>query len=81
MTVTKEIFGDLDEKFNKVLKLLEDSKFDPEDEPFKSKYVARETLLSMKASIENLLKNETSDTNKIKITGMYHGCLSIISNL
>ncbi|XP_044254390.1 KIF-binding protein [Tribolium madens] len=82
MTVSKEIFVDLDEKFNKVLKLLEDSKYDPENQPYVSKYAARETLLSMKASLENVIRTQ-SVSDKIKITAMlgsvylYLGIVSI----
>lgn len=71
MTITKEAFVDLQEKYNKVIKLLEeDSKLDPETEPFLSKYSARQILIGMKANIENLMRNQSTDgQDNIKITG------------
>ncbi|EFA01949.1 KIF-binding protein [Tribolium castaneum] len=69
MTASKEVFVDLEEKFNKVLKLLEDSKYDPENQPFVSKYAASETLVSMKASLENVIETQP-DNDKIKLTAM-----------
>lgn len=68
MTITKESFVDLQEKYNKVIKLMEeDSKFDPETEPYLSKYSARQILISMKASIENLIRTQPSEN--LKLTG------------
>ncbi|XP_072382742.1 KIF-binding protein-like [Diabrotica undecimpunctata] len=59
MTVTKETFVQLQEKYGKVIKLLEeDSKLDPETEPFLSKYSARQILIGMKAQIESLLRGQ-----------------------
>lgn len=75
MTVTKELFGDLQEKYEKVLKLInEDSKHDPETEPFLSKYSARQTLIGMNASLENYLKSTiTSENNEfIKLIGKWN---------
>lgn len=71
MTITKEAFVDLQEKYNKVMKLLEeDSKLDPETEPFLSKYSARQILIGMKANIENLIRNQSVDgQDNIKLTG------------
>lgn len=68
MTITKESFVDLQEKYNKVIKLIEeDSKHDPETEPYLSKYSARQILIGMKAGIENLLRTHPSES--IKLTG------------
>ncbi|KOB74097.1 Uncharacterized protein OBRU01_09902 [Operophtera brumata] len=54
----KEIFNDYKENYSKVRKLLdEDSKNDPENEPYLSKYKAKEILCSMN---ESLLKNTAS---------------------
>ncbi|KAL1489659.1 hypothetical protein ABEB36_013601 [Hypothenemus hampei] len=73
MTINKEAFVDLQEKYQKVVKLLlEDSKTDPENEPYLSKYSARQILIGMKANIENLLRNHTSeDKENLKLTAMY----------
>ncbi|XP_018571716.1 KIF1-binding protein homolog [Anoplophora glabripennis] len=72
MTITKEAFVDLQEKYTKVMKLLEeDSKLDPETEPFLSKYSARQILIGMKANIENLIRNQSTDgQDNVKITAM-----------
>nr|CAH7723830.1 unnamed protein product [Callosobruchus chinensis] len=75
MTIAKETFSDLQEKYAKVKKLLdEDSKLDPQDEPYLSKYSARQILIGMKASVENLLRQhastEESDGFYIKLTAM-----------
>lgn len=70
MTVTKEVFVDLQEKYNKVVKLIkEDSKLDPETDPYLSKYAARQILITMKASLKHLLDNldqEPQVTEKLK---------------
>lgn len=73
MTINKEAFVDLQEKYLKVIKLLlEDSKSDPENEPFLSKYSARQILIGMKANIENLLRNQSSQiAENNKLTAMY----------
>lgn len=71
MTITKEAYVDLLEKYEKVKKLVEeDSKTDPENEPYLSKYIAKPLLIGMKANIENLLRNRTPETKEyVKLTG------------
>lgn len=73
MTIIKESFGDLQEKYQKVQKLLEeDSKQDPETEPFLSKYSARQILIGMHSNIENLIHSEASDSKEfIKLKGEF----------
>lgn len=70
--ITKESYGDLQEKYTKVKKLIEeDSKLDPENEPYLSKYAARQLLIGMKANIENLQRScETDTPEHLKLTGM-----------
>lgn len=72
MTINKEAFVDLQEKYEKVIKLLlEGPKTDPENEPFLSKYSARQILIGMKANIENLMRTHGADTvENIKLTGI-----------
>nr|XP_023018291.1 KIF1-binding protein homolog [Leptinotarsa decemlineata] len=85
MTIKKEVFVDLQEKYEKVIKLLEeDSKLDPETEPYLSKYSARQILIGMKANIENLRRNQSTETMcELKLTAMlgavylYLGMVSI----
>ncbi|KAH1027145.1 KIF-binding protein [Dendroctonus ponderosae] len=73
MLINKEAFTDLQEKYQKVIKLLlEDSKSDPENEPYLSKYSAKQILIGMKANIENLLRNHPAEgPENLKLTGMY----------
>ncbi|CAG9762454.1 unnamed protein product [Ceutorhynchus assimilis] len=73
MTINKEAFVDLEEKYQKVIKLLlEDSKSDPENEPFLSKYSARQILIGMKANLENLMRIQSSGgPESIKLNAMY----------
>jgi hypothetical protein len=71
MTITKEVFVDLHEKYNKVVKLLDESKFDPDNEPYTSKYAAKQILIGMKASLENLLRNQSlENAERIKLIAM-----------
>lgn len=73
MTIIKESFGDLQEKYQKVQKLLEEeSKHDPETEPFLSKYSARQILNGMHLNIENLIQSESSESKDfIKLKGKF----------
>lgn len=63
----KEIVNDFIENYGKVRKLLdEDSKNDPENEPYYSKYKAKEILLNMRDSLNQILNLESSlDGSKI----------------
>ncbi|KAJ8984966.1 hypothetical protein NQ317_007836 [Molorchus minor] len=81
MTITKESFVDLQEKYNKVKKLLEeDSKLDPPNEPHLSKYSARQILIGMKASIENLMRSQSSEgPDTLKLTGAVYLYLGMVS--
>lgn len=62
MTVTKEAYVDLQEKYGKVMKLIKE--VDPEATPYVSKYLAKQELISMKAGIEDLLRKNTDDKSK-----------------
>ncbi|XP_063923241.1 KIF-binding protein isoform X1 [Zophobas morio] len=71
MQMSKEFAVDLGEKYNKVLKLLEDSKFDPPNEPYASKCAAKEILIDMKAKLENTSNNQFSSSSELlKIKAM-----------
>lgn len=81
MGVSKETLVDLQEKYEKVKKLIEeDSKIDPENEPYISKYAARQLLISMKANLEKLL-DQTPDNEKflamLGVTWFYLGLISV----
>lgn len=66
----KEILNDFKENYGKVRKLLdEDSKNDPENEPYLSKYKAREILMNMCESLKKILNSE-SDVDTIKLHAM-----------
>ncbi|XP_055708877.1 KIF-binding protein [Phlebotomus papatasi] len=63
MPVDKEKLSELKERYDKSIRLMEeDSKSDPETEPFRSHYAARDILLEIKAKLEKLLASvEESD--------------------
>lgn len=64
MTVPKEKLTDLKEKYEKAEKLVEeDSKHDPETEPFRSHYAARDILIELQNNLKNLLANYSNDEN------------------
>lgn len=71
MTVTKEAYVDIQEKYGKVMKLIKE--VDPEATPYVSKYLAKQELICMKASIEDLLRKTTDGQSKehVKLRGMY----------
>lgn len=75
MLLTKEIYVDLKEKYDKVQKLiLEDSKQDPPEEPYKSKYAAKTILEGMKVKLNELL-DQSKDEETYKLTTMYSAVL------
>lgn len=66
----KEILNDFKENYGKVRKLLdEDSKNDPENEPYLSKYKAKEILSNMHESLTKLLNSE-SNMDSVKLQAM-----------
>ncbi|XP_053612535.1 KIF-binding protein-like [Plodia interpunctella] len=66
----KEIINDFKENYGKVRKLLdEDSKNDPENEPYLSKYKAKNILTSMRDSLKNVMNTE-SNLDQIKLLAM-----------
>lgn len=73
MGISKENLVDLQEKYERVRKLIkEDSKLDPESEPYKSKYNGRELLLEMDMNAENLIRScQNTDENWEKLIGKY----------
>ncbi|XP_063822758.1 KIF-binding protein-like [Ostrinia nubilalis] len=65
----KEILNDFKENYGKVRKLLdEDSKNDPENEPYLSKYKARDILTNMCDSLKNI--DSESNVDSIKLHAM-----------
>ncbi|XP_067009933.1 KIF-binding protein [Anabrus simplex] len=63
-SVNKEVLIDLQEKYEKVRKLLEeDSKRDPETEPYRSKYAASKILTAMKTKLVKILDDNGSDSS------------------
>ncbi|XP_013183120.2 KIF-binding protein [Amyelois transitella] len=66
----KEIINDFKENYGKVRKLLdEDSKNDPENEPYLSKYKAKEILSSMRDSLKKVINSE-SNLDQTKLLAM-----------
>ncbi|KAG7306104.1 hypothetical protein JYU34_008688 [Plutella xylostella] len=67
---TKETMNDFKENYAKVRKLLdEESKHDPENEPYLSKYKAKEILRNMRDSISKVKSSETT-IDSIKLDAM-----------
>lgn len=67
---SKEIINDFNENYIKIRKLLdEDSKNDPENEPYMSKYKAKSILIGMLANLEKILGNK-SGLDEIKLHAM-----------
>lgn len=63
MGLDKETLVDLQEKYEKVRKLIdEDSKHDPETEPYISKYAARRILTQMKSILTKQLDETVPNT-------------------
>ncbi|GLH13242.1 KIF1-binding protein [Gryllus bimaculatus] len=57
-----EVFKDLEEKYEKVRKLLEeDAKRDPETEPYRSKYLASSLLKDMKCILDKVLDDVNAE--------------------
>lgn len=62
----KEIINDFKENYGKVRKLLdEDSKNDPDTEPYMSKYKAKEILTNMRESLKNMNSGNVLDSSKL----------------
>lgn len=64
-----EVLNDFRENYAKVRKLIdEDSKNDPEDDPYNSYYKAQETLQNMKLALEPLRKRQSEECAVPKMT-------------
>lgn len=62
MTLTKELFSDLKEKYEKTEELIiEKSKLDPPNEPFKSHYEARSILLDISKTIKQHMESHANE--------------------
>lgn len=62
----KEILNDFKENYGKVRKLLDDdSKNDPENEPYFSKYKAKEILANMRESLNNITPETVLESSKL----------------
>ncbi|XP_049868335.1 KIF-binding protein-like [Pectinophora gossypiella] len=67
----KEIINDFKENYGKVRRLLdEESKNDPENEPYSSKYKAKEILSNMRDSLKQVMSSD-SNLDKVKLDAMY----------
>lgn len=70
-SVNKETLTDLEEKYAKVRKLLdESSKLDPETEPYKSKYAAADILKEMQIKLVQILDDNLTEKDRNLITAM-----------
>jgi len=60
----KEKLTDLKECYEKAMKLVEtESKHDPENDPYKSHYAAREMLIEMQNNLKNVLSTLAAEDN------------------
>ncbi|PSN57546.1 KIF1-binding protein [Blattella germanica] len=76
-TIPKEILVDLQEKYDKVRKLLdEDSKRDPVTEPYRSKYTASGILTDMKSILVKVLDDVNSNDSHYL---QYKAMLGVVS--
>lgn len=78
-SVIQETCVDLSEKYEKVCLLLEESKSDPETEPYRSKYVAQKILGEMKTIITNTL--DVIDENNSMYIKMKAMLGAVLANL
>ncbi|XP_046753046.1 KIF-binding protein-like [Diprion similis] len=70
-SVNKEILVDLEEKYVKVRKLLDEhSKLDPESEPYKSKYAAADILKEMQIKLVRILDENITEHDRNIVTAM-----------
>lgn len=77
--VSEDILIDLREKGEKVQKLLEEeSKFDPDTEPYKSKYAARKILSDMKSCLTNLKDSIRSSDHQFLHVEAMHGAVLLL---
>lgn len=81
--VTEDIIIELKEKCEKVQKLLEEeSKHDPECDPYKSKYAAREILCDMKLCLANITDSiPSSDPMFDKTEAMFGAVLLLLGTI
>lgn len=62
MTILKENLSDYKEKYEEAEKLVEeDSKHDPETEPYRSHYAARTILIDLQNNLKNVLNGLSAD--------------------
>lgn len=81
--VSEDIFIDLRERGEKVQKLLEEeSKFDPDTEPYKSKYAAQKILCDMKSCLTNLKDSiRSSDPQFLRVEAMHGAVLLLLGSV
>lgn len=81
--VSEDVFIDLREKGEKVQKLLEEeSKLDPDTEPYKSKYAARKILCDMKSCLSNLKDSiRSSDPRFLHVEAMHGAVLLLLGSV
>ncbi|XP_055688315.1 KIF-binding protein [Lutzomyia longipalpis] len=68
MPVDREKLSCLKERYDKAIQLMEeDSKSDPESDPFRSHYAARDILLEIRGYLEKLLARDDNDDETVLI--------------
>ncbi|XP_063729363.1 KIF-binding protein-like isoform X2 [Symsagittifera roscoffensis] len=64
-----ELVSDCQEKFKVVLELIEGSKNDPEEEPYKSRYAANEILNELKIKLSSAVKGNNGKESHLQPSG------------
>lgn len=68
MSDSKELLTDLKEKYEKSTKLIiEESKLDPQNEPYKSHYAARDILLELAQNIKNYVESANDESSPAEV--------------
>lgn len=77
--VSQDVIIELREKCEKVQNLLEEeSKRDPEDNPYKSKYAAREVLNDMKSRLSNIKDSIPSNDPSFELIENMYGAVMLL---
>lgn len=73
MTISKEFLNDLKEKYKKTEELIiEKSKLDPETEPFKSHYEAKDILVELVRMIKNYIEQNDENVTSEDVETLQH---------
>lgn len=72
MTISKELLNDLEEKYKKTeILIVEKSKLDPETEPFKSHYEAKDILVELARTLKNHIEQKDENVTSEDIETLH----------